>query len=197
MVRKYGDYLPLAKGRKLSAEQLLERFLFTRAQQWDYVEKLSGGELRRLYLCTVLISNPNFLILDEPTNDLDILTLTVLEDFLQEYQGVLVVVSHDRYFIDKIVDHIFVFQGDGLVKDFPGTYSQYRAWMRTAAPAGEEAAGEARPRRNGCARTANRSCPTNSRRNGSRSKRNCPGWKRKSKRSRRLFLPGKSFPRSG
>ena len=144
VVRKYGDYLPLAKGRKLSAEQLLERFLFTRAQQWDYVEKLSGGELRRLYLCTVLISNPNFLILDEPTNDLDILTLTVLEDFLQEYQGVLVVVSHDRYFIDKIVDHIFVFQGDGLVKDFPGTYSQYRAWMRTAAPAGEEAAGEAK-----------------------------------------------------
>ncbi len=132
VVRKFGDYLPLAKGKKLSAEQLLERFLFTRAQQWDYVEKLSGGELRRLYLCTVLISNPNFLILDEPTNDLDILTLTVLEDFLQEYQGVLLVVSHDRYFVDKIADHIFVFEGPGQVKDFPGSYSEYRLWRRSA-----------------------------------------------------------------
>lgn len=131
VVRKYGDYLPLAKGKKLSAEQLLERFLFTRAQQWDYVEKLSGGELRRLYLCTVLISNPNFLILDEPTNDLDILTLTVLEDFLQEYQGVLLVVSHDRYFVDKIADHIFVFEGEGKLKDFPGSYSEYRLWSRS------------------------------------------------------------------
>ena len=131
VVRKYGDYLPLAKGKKLSAEQLLERFLFTRAQQWDYVEKLSGGELRRLYLCTVLISNPNFLILDEPTNDLDILTLTVLEDFLQEYQGVLLVVSHDRYFVDKIADHIFVFEGQGKLKDFPGSYSEYRLWSRS------------------------------------------------------------------
>ena len=132
IVRKYGDYLPLCGGRKLSAEQLLERFLFTRSQQWDYVEKLSGGELRRLYLCTVLIANPNFLILDEPTNDLDIITLTVLEEFLQEYPGVLLVVSHDRYFMDKIVDHIFVFQGDGQVKDFPGTYSEYRQWVRSA-----------------------------------------------------------------
>lgn len=133
VVRKYGDYIPLAAGRKLSAEQLLERFLFPRAQQWDYVEKLSGGELRRLYLCTVLMGNPNFLILDEPTNDLDILTLTVLEDFLQQYPGVLLVVSHDRYFMDKIVDHIFVFQGDGQVKDFPGTYSEYRQWARAEA----------------------------------------------------------------
>ena len=133
VVRRYGDYLPLSGGRRLSAEQLLERFLFTRSQQWDYVEKLSGGELRRLYLCTVLIANPNFLILDEPTNDLDILTLTVLEDFLQEYPGVLLVVSHDRYFLDKIVDHLFVFQGDGRVKDFPGTYSEYRQWSRQQA----------------------------------------------------------------
>lgn len=141
VVRKYGDYLPLSGGRKLSAEQLLERFLFPRAQQWDYVEKLSGGELRRLYLCTVLIANPNFLILDEPTNDLDILTLTVLEDFLQEYPGVLLVVSHDRYFLDKIADHIFVFQGDGRVKDFPGTYSEYRLWGgKTGEPAAQAVA---------------------------------------------------------
>ena len=144
VVRRYGDYLPLSGGRRLSAEQLLERFLFTRAQQWDYVEKLSGGELRRLYLCTVLIANPNFLILEEPTNDLDILTLTVLEDFLQEYPGVLLVVSHDRYFLDKIVDHIFVFQGDGRVKDFPGTYSEYRQWSRqqAAEQPREQASGE-------------------------------------------------------
>ena len=138
VVRKYGDYLPLAKGRKLSAEQLLEKFLFSRAQQWDYVEKLSGGELRRLYLCTVLIANPNFLILDEPTNDLDIITLTVLEEFLAEYPGVLLIVSHDRYFMDKIVDHIFVFEGDGKVKDFPGTYSEYRAWRRGMPAGGNE-----------------------------------------------------------
>lgn len=144
VVRRYGDYLPLSGGRRLSAEQLLERFLFTRSQQWDYVEKLSGGELRRLYLCTVLIANPNFLILDEPTNDLDILTLTVLEDFLQEYPGVLLVVSHDRYFLDKIVDHLFVFQGDGRVKDFPGTYSEYRQWSRqqAAKQSREQASGE-------------------------------------------------------
>ena len=144
VVRRYGDYLPLSGGRRLSAEQLLERFLFTRSQQWDYVEKLSGGELRRLYLCTVLIANPNFLILDEPTNDLDILTLTVLEDFLQEYPGVLLVVSHDRYFLDKIVDHLFVFQGDGRVKDFPGTYSEYRQWSRQQAAEHprEQASGE-------------------------------------------------------
>ena len=144
VVRRYGDYLPLSGGRRLSAEQLLERFLFTRSQQWDYVEKLSGGELRRLYLCTVLIANPNFLILDEPTNDLDILTLTVLEDFLQEYPGVLLVVSHDRYFLDKIVDHLFVFQGEGRVKDFPGTYSEYRQWSRqqAAEQSREQASGE-------------------------------------------------------
>ena len=144
VVRRYGDYLPLSGGRRLSAEQLLERFLFTRSQQWDYVEKLSGGELRRLYLCTVLIANPNFLILDEPTNDLDILTLTVLEDFLQEYPGVLLVVSHDRYFLDKIVDHLFVFQGDGRVKDFPGTYSEYHQWSRqqAAEQSREQASGE-------------------------------------------------------
>lgn len=131
VLKKYGDYIPLSKGRRLSAEQLLERFLFTRSQQWDYVEKLSGGERRRLYLCTVLISNPNFLILDEPTNDLDIITLTVLEEFLIEYPGVLLIVSHDRYFMDKIVDHIFVFEGDGKIKDFPGSYTEYRLWQKS------------------------------------------------------------------
>ncbi|MDD4820311.1 MAG: ABC-F family ATP-binding cassette domain-containing protein [Flavobacteriales bacterium] len=132
VIKKYGDYLPMAKGRKLSAEQLLERFLFSRSQQWDYVEKLSGGELRRLYLCTVLIANPNFLILDEPTNDLDIITLTILEEFLAEYPGVLLIVSHDRYFMDKIVDHILVFSGNGEVKEFPGTYSEYRQWQKNS-----------------------------------------------------------------
>lgn len=131
VLKKYGEYIPLAKGRRLSAEQLLERFLFTRSQQWDYVEKLSGGERRRLYLCTVLISNPNFLILDEPTNDLDIITLTVLEEFLIEYPGVLLIVSHDRYFMDKIVDHLFVFEGGGKIKDFPGTYTEYRIWHKS------------------------------------------------------------------
>jgi len=130
VIQKYGDYIPLLKGRTLSAGQLLERFLFDRKKQYDYVEKLSGGELKRLYLCTVLIQNPNFLILDEPTNDLDIVTLNVLEDFLLDYPGCLVVVSHDRYFMDKIVDHLFVFKGGGEVQDFPGNYTQYRQWSQ-------------------------------------------------------------------
>ena len=128
VIQKYGDYIPLLKGRTLSAGQLLERFLFDRKKQYDYVEKLSGGELKRLYLCTVLIQNPNFLILDEPTNDLDIVTLNVLEDFLLDYPGCLVVVSHDRYFMDKIVDHLFVFKGNGEVEDFPGNYTDYRVY---------------------------------------------------------------------
>lgn len=125
VIREYGDYIPLTKGRTLSAGSLLEKFLFDRKQQYDYVEKLSGGELKRLFLCTVLIQNPNFLILDEPTNDLDIITLNVLEDFLLDYPGTLVVVSHDRYFMDKIVDHLFVLE-NGEIKDFPGNYSDYR-----------------------------------------------------------------------
>lgn len=128
VIKAYGDYIPLKKGRQISAEQLLERFLFDRKQQYDYVEKLSGGEQKRLYLCTVLIQNPNFLILDEPTNDLDILTLNVLENFLLDYPGCLLVVSHDRYFMDKIVDHLFVFRGNGLIEDFPGNYSDFRAY---------------------------------------------------------------------
>ena len=118
----------MAKGRQISAQQLLERFLFDRKKQWDFVEKLSGGEQKRLYLCTVLIQNPNVLILDEPTNDLDIVTLNVLEDFLMDFPGVLLVVSHDRYFMDKIVDHMFVFRGEGVVDDFPGNYSDFRAY---------------------------------------------------------------------
>jgi len=133
VIKKYGEYIPLLKGRTLSAAQLLERFLFDRKKQYDYVEKLSGGERKRLYLCTVLIQNPNFLILDEPTNDLDIVTLNVLEEFLLDYEGCLVIVSHDRYFMDKIVDHLFVFKGEGEVQDFPGNYSDYFAYEQSAA----------------------------------------------------------------
>lgn len=128
VIREFGDYIPLAKGRQISAQQLLERFLFNRKKQYDYVEKLSGGEQKRLYLCTVLIQNPNVLILDEPTNDLDIVTLNVLENFLLDYPGVLIVVSHDRYFMDKIVDHLFVFRGQGIIEDFPGNYSDFRVY---------------------------------------------------------------------
>ena len=128
VIREFGDYIPLKKGRQISAQQLLERFLFDRKKQYDFVEKLSGGERKRLYLCTVLIQNPNFLILDEPTNDLDIVTLNVLESFLLDYPGCLLVVSHDRYFMDKIVDHLFVFRGAGYIEDFPGNYSDFRAY---------------------------------------------------------------------
>jgi len=128
VVREFGDYIPLKKGRQISAQQLLERFLFDRKKQYDFVEKLSGGERKRLYLCTVLIKNPNFLILDEPTNDLDIVTLNVLENFLLDFPGCLIVVSHDRYFMDKIVDHLFVFRGDCVIEDFPGNYSDFRTY---------------------------------------------------------------------
>jgi len=128
IIKEYGEYIPLTKGKIISASQLLERFLFDSKKQYDFVEKLSGGELKRLYLCTVLIQNPNFLILDEPTNDLDIVTLNVLESFLLDYPGCLLVVSHDRYFMDKIVDHLFVFRGDGVIENFPGNYSDFRAY---------------------------------------------------------------------
>jgi len=128
IVREFGDYIPLKKGKKISAQQLLERFLFDRKKQYDFVDKLSGGERKRLYLCTVLIQNPNFLILDEPTNDLDIITLNVLESFLLDFPGCLIVVSHDRYFMDKIIDHLFVFKGSGNIENFPGNYSDYRAY---------------------------------------------------------------------
>lgn len=132
IIKEYGEYIPLTKGKIISASQLLERFLFDAKKQYDFVEKLSGGELKRLYLCTVLIQNPNFLILDEPTNDLDIVTLNVLESFLLDYPGCLLVVSHDRYFMDKIVDHLFIFRGEGEVEDFPGNYSDFRAYEDSA-----------------------------------------------------------------
>jgi len=128
VVRDFGDFIPLKKGKQISAQQLLERFLFSRQKQYDFVEKLSGGERKRLYLCTVLIQNPNFLILDEPTNDLDIVTLNVLESFLLDFPGCVIVVSHDRYFMDKVIDHLLVFKGDGDVEDFPGNYSDYRTY---------------------------------------------------------------------
>lgn len=126
VVRDIADVIPLAKGKSLTAAQLLERFLFSREKQYTQVGKLSGGERKRLYLLTVLIKNPNFLILDEPTNDLDILTLNVLEDFLDDYPGCLLVVSHDRYFMDRLVDHMFVFEQNGAIRDFPGNYTEYR-----------------------------------------------------------------------
>lgn len=128
VIKEFGDYIPLKKGKQISASQLLERFLFDRKKQYDFVDKLSGGERKRLYLCTVLIRNPNFLILDEPTNDLDIVTLNVLESFLMDFPGCLLVVSHDRYFMDKIVDHLFVFRGEGKIQDFPGNYSDFRTY---------------------------------------------------------------------
>ena len=125
-VREIAEYVDLGKGRKLSAGQFLQQFLFPPETQHNYIYKLSGGELRRLYLCTVLMRSPNFLILDEPTNDLDIVTLQVLEEYLREFEGCVIIVSHDRYFMDKVVDHVLVFQGEGRIKDFPGNYTQYR-----------------------------------------------------------------------
>ncbi len=125
-IREIAEYIPLKKGRKMTAESLLEKFLFPRSQQQVYVKKLSGGEKRRLHLLRILITNPNFLILDEPTNDLDILTINVLEDFLQSFEGCLLVTSHDRFFMDKLVDHMFILEGDGKIKDYNGSYSDYR-----------------------------------------------------------------------
>ena len=130
IVRDIAEYVDLGGGRKLSATQLLQYFLFTPEQQYNYVYKLSGGERRKLYLCTVLMKNPNFLVLDEPTNDLDIVTLQILEEYLQDFPGCVIVVSHDRYFMDKVVDHLLVFKGNGVVKDFPGNYTQYRDFSR-------------------------------------------------------------------
>ena len=130
VVRDIAEYIDLGQGRHYSASQLLQHFLFTPEQQYNYVYKLSGGEKRKLYLCTVLMRNPNFLVLDEPTNDLDIKTLQILEEYLQEFPGCVIVVSHDRYFMDKIVDHLLIFHGDGVVQDFPGNYTQYRDWKK-------------------------------------------------------------------
>ena len=130
VVRDIAEYIDLGQGRQYSASQLLQHFLFTPEQQYNYVYKLSGGEKRKLYLCTVLMRNPNFLVLDEPTNDLDIKTLQILEDYLQNFPGCVIVVSHDRYFMDKIVDHLLIFHGNGEVQDFPGNYTQYREWKK-------------------------------------------------------------------
>lgn len=127
IIRKIAEYVEI-DGHRISAGQFLQQFLFTPEEQYNYVAKLSGGERRRLYLCTILIKNPNFLILDEPTNDLDIITLQVLEEYLQKFKGCAIIVSHDRYFMDKVVDHLLVFQGQGDIRDFPGNYSQYREW---------------------------------------------------------------------
>ena len=126
VVRDIAEYIDMGGGKHFSASQFLQYFLFTPEQQHNYVYKLSGGERRKLYLCTVLMKNPNFLVLDEPTNDLDIVTLQILEEYLQDFPGCVIVVSHDRYFMDKVVDHLLVFKGDGVIKDFPGNYTQYR-----------------------------------------------------------------------
>ena len=130
VVRDIAEFIPMAKGQKLTAAQALERFLFSRPQQQVYVSQLSGGDRRRLFLLTVLMRNPNFLILDEPTNDLDIVTLNILEEFLLDYPGCILIVSHDRYFIDKIATHLFVFEGNGKIKDFNGDYTEYREWQK-------------------------------------------------------------------
>ena len=128
VIADIADYIDYGGGKHITATQLLQHFLFTPEQQYDYVYKLSGGERRKLYLCTVLMSNPNFLVLDEPTNDLDIQTLEVLEEYLQDFPGCVIIVSHDRFFMDKIVDHLLVFRGEGEIKDFPGNYTQFREW---------------------------------------------------------------------
>lgn len=155
VVRAISDDIDLGGGRRMSASQFLQHFLFTPESQYNYVYKLSGGEKRRLYLCTVLIQNPNFLVLDEPTNDLDIVTLNVLEDYLQNFKGCVIVVSHDRYFMDKVVDHLLVFKGGGVVKDFPGNYTQYREWRTDA----EKAA--AKEKRNADVKSSATSAPQN------------------------------------
>ena len=161
VVRAIAEVIDLGGGRKLTASQFLQHFLFSPETQHSYVYKLSGGERRRLYLCTVLMRNPNFLVLDEPTNDLDIVTLQILEDYLQHFAGCVIVVSHDRYFMDKVVDHLLVFNGQGDIRDFPGNYTQYRAWKEArlrhereqqAAPRPAPAAKETAP----TARNANR-----------------------------------------
>lgn len=143
VIRDIAEYVEMGDGQRLSAGQFLQQFLFTPDKQHTHVAKLSGGERRRLYLCTVLMRSPNFLILDEPTNDLDIVTLQVLEEYLKEFRGCLIVVSHDRYFMDKIVDHLLVFKGQGDIQDFPGNYTQYRAWQREQSK--QEVSGNAAP----------------------------------------------------
>jgi ATP-binding cassette subfamily F protein uup len=144
IITDIADYIDLGNGRKMTASQFLNYFLFSPAEQQNFVYKLSGGEKRKLYLCTVLMKNPNFLVLDEPTNDLDIQTLQVLEEYLQDFPGCVIVVSHDRYFMDKVVDHLLVFQGQGIIKDFPGNYTQYREWKQLKSKE-EDAGSKAQP----------------------------------------------------
>ena len=139
VVKDIAEYIDMGGGKHFSASQFLQYFLFTPEQQHNYVYKLSGGERRKLYLCTVLMKNPNFLVLDEPTNDLDIVTLQILEEYLQDFPGCVIVVSHDRYFMDKVVDHLLVFKGEGEIKDFPGNYTQYRQWSKEPSQLGRSA----------------------------------------------------------
>lgn len=146
VITEIADYIDLGGGKHMTASQFLQFFLFTPEEQHNYVYKLSGGEKRKLYLCTVLMRNPNFLVLDEPTNDLDIQTLQVLEEYLQDFVGCVIVVSHDRYFMDKVVDHLLVFKGEGEIQDFPGNYTQYREWSRMQA---KDEAEQAKPAKNG------------------------------------------------
>ena len=152
VITEIADYIDLGGGKRMTASQFLQFFLFTPEEQHNYVYKLSGGEKRKLYLCTVLMRNPNFLVLDEPTNDLDIQTLQVLEEYLQDFAGCVIVVSHDRYFMDKVVDHLLVFKGEGEIQDFPGNYTQYREWSRMQA---KDEAEQAKPAKNGNATAEN------------------------------------------
>jgi ATP-binding cassette subfamily F protein uup len=139
VITDIADNIDLGGGRHLTAAQFLEYFLFSPQEQHDYVYKLSGGQRRKLYLCSILMKNPNFLVLDEPTNDLDIQTLQVLEEYLQDFPGCVIIISHDRYFMDKVVDHLLVFKGDGIIKDFPGNYTQYREWSSLQSEKDQEA----------------------------------------------------------
>lgn len=152
VITEIADYIDLGGGKHMTASQFLQFFLFTPEEQHNYVYKLSGGEKRKLYLCTVLLRNPNFLVLDEPTNDLDIQTLQVLEEYLQDFAGCVIVVSHDRYFMDKVVDHLLVFKGEGEIEDFPGNYTQYREWSRMQA---KDEAEQAKPAKSGNATAEN------------------------------------------
>ena len=152
VITEIADYIDLGGGKHMTASQFLQFFLFTPEEQHNYVYKLSGGEKRKLYLCTVLMRNPNFLVLDEPTNDLDIQTLQVLEEYLQDFAGCVIVVSHDRYFMDKVVDHLLVFKGEGEIQDFPGNYTQYREWSRMQA---KDEAEQAKPAKGGNASAEN------------------------------------------
>lgn len=159
VITEIADYIDLGGGKHMTASQFLQFFLFTPEEQHNYVYKLSGGEKRKLYLCTVLMRNPNFLVLDEPTNDLDIQTLQVLEEYLQDFAGCVIVVSHDRYFMDKVVDHLLVFKGEGEIQDFPGNYTQYREWSRLQAKE-EEASAKGNSAANAPAKTENNAAGT-------------------------------------